>query len=97
MLDHIISQKLRVQVYFVGSHLGHVLDYLNATSAAFMVLHYTPSTLTRNYSLTPLMFPACKDPLFRKDDSDLNCAYAPNRLAKVVWDPVQNEAPALFR
>ena len=94
-MDHIVTQKLKVQIYFVGSKLANVLDYLSDT--AFMVLHYTPSTLTRNYSLSPLMFPACKDPLLRRDDSDLNCAYAPNRLAKVVWSPVQNEAPALFR
>ena len=43
------------------------------------------------------MFPACRDPLLRRDTADTHCVYAPNRLAKVVWAPVQNEAPALFR
>ena len=55
------------------------------------------STVTLRHSLVPVMFPPCRDPLLRRDTADTHCVYAPNRLAKVVWAPVQNEAPALFR
>ena len=97
VLHHIVSQKLRVQVYWVGSHLDQVISLLDTSSVPYLVLHHTPSTLTLRYSMSPVMFPACKDPLLRRDDRDITCVYAPNRLAKVVWSPVQNEAPALFR
>ena len=43
------------------------------------------------------MFPQCRDPLLQRDASDTNCLYTANRLAKVVWGPVQNEAPAFYR
>ena len=49
------------------------------------------------HSLEPLLFPPCMDPLLQRDMQDTNCLYTPNRLAKVVWSPVQNEAPGLFR
>ena len=74
-----------------------VIGHFNATATPFLLLHYTPSTLILKYQLKSVMFPACKDPLLRRDGSDAHRVYAPNRLAKVVWSPVQNEAPSLYR
>ena len=86
-----------MEVYWVDNNLEKVVSYLDQADISMLVLHYPPSTLTTGYSMLPLMFPACNDPLLRRDSSDTNCIYAPNRLAKVVWSPVQNEAPALFK
>ena len=49
----------------------------------YLVLHYTPSLLTLRHALQPVLFPACRDPLLRRDQADLTCAYSANRLAKV--------------
>lgn len=62
-----------------------------------MVLHFSPSTITLKHGLVPIMFPECKDPLLQRDDTDTNCLYTANRMAKVVWGPVQDEAPVLYR
>ena len=86
-----------MQVAWVGDNLESVIGHFTATNTPFLVLHYTPSTLILKYHLRSVMFPACKDPLLRRDGSDAHCVYAPNRLAKVVWSPVQNEAPSLYR
>ena len=43
------------------------------------------------------MFPECKDPLLQRDDKDTNCLFTANRLAKIVWSPVQDEAPVFYR
>ena len=78
-----------------------MVDYLERSVSdsgkSYLVLHYTPSTITMKHSLEPLLFPPCMDPLLQRDMQDTNCLYTPNRLAKVVWSPVQNEAPGLFR
>ena len=82
---------------FVGPDLLHVVDYLEECGASYLVLHQTPSVLTLKHSLIPIMFPECKDPLLHRDDTDTNCLYTPKRLAKVVWGPVRDEAPAFYR
>ena len=101
VFNQILSQKLLIQVAFVGPHLPQVVDYLENSSrtydSSYLILHYSPSTLTFQHCLVPVMFPQCKDPLLQRDDSDTNCLYTANRLAKVVWGPVQNEAPAFYR
>ena len=97
VLKHIVEERLRVQVAWLGDHLDSVIAHFTSTSTPFLLLHYTPSSLILKYRLRPVMFPACKDPLLRRDGSDAHCVYAPNRLAKVVWSPVQNEAPSLYR
>ena len=80
-----------------GERMEEVIVRLEGAGASYLVLSHTPSTLISRHALTPVMFPACRDPLLRRDDTDINCLYAPHRLAKVVWSPVQNEAPALYR
>ena len=97
VLRHILKEGLSVEVYWVGERMEEVMDRLDGAGENYLVLSHTPSTLTSRHALTPLMFPACRDPLLRRDEADINCLYAPHRLAKVVWSPVQNEAPALFR
>ena len=97
VMKHILEERLMVEVAWVGDHLDTVISRLTASHNPFLVLHYSPSTLILRYGLRSVMFPTCKDPLLRRDGSDSHCVYAPNRLAKVVWSPVQNEAPALFR
>ena len=101
VFSQILTQNLLVKVAFVGPHLGHVVDYLekshHTSDRSYLVLHYTPSTITLGNSLAPLLFPPCKDPLLQRDTQDYNCLYTPNRLAKIVWSPVQNEAPEFFR
>lgn len=96
-MKHILDERLKVEVAWVGSNLDRVISHLNASQSSFLLLHYSPSTLILRYGLRSVMFPSCKDPLLRRDGTDSHCVYAPNRLAKVVWSPVQNEAPALYR
>ena len=96
-MKHILDERLKVEVAWVGSNLDRVISHLNASQSSFLLLHYSPSTLILRYGLRSVMFPSCKDPLLRRDGSDAHCVYAPNRLAKVVWSPVQNEAPSLYR
>ena len=90
-----------MKIIFLGPHLQNVVDYLEyskrALNASYILLHHAPSILSLKHSLIPVMFPPCKDPLLQRDNTDSNCMYSPNRLAKVVWGPLQNEAPALFR
>ena len=97
VLKHILEEGLKVQVAWLGDHLDSVIAHFTTAEVPFLLLHYTPSTLILKYQLRSVMFPACKDPLLRRDGSDAHCVYAPNRLAKVVWSPVQNEAPSLYR
>ena len=97
VLKHILEERLKVQVAWLGDNLDSVIAHFTAAKVPFLLLHYTPSTLILKYQLRSVMFPACKDPLLRRDGSDAHCVYAPNRLAKVVWSPVQNEAPSLYR
>jgi len=101
VFNQILSQNLLIKVAFVGPHLPKVVEHLENSSPnmdrSYLVLHYAPSILTIKHSLVPLLFPRCKDPLLQRDDSDTNCLYTANRLAKVVWNPVQNEAPGFFR
>ena len=97
VLKHILEERLRVQVAWLGDNLDAVIAQFTRAKVPFLLLHYTPSTLILKYQLKSVMFPACKDPLLRRDGSDAHCVYAPNRLAKVVWSPVQNEAPSLYR
>ena len=98
LYHQILAENMLVQVAFVGPHLSTLVDILDKVNdRSFLVLHYNPSILTIKHSLVPIIFPDCKDPLLQRDPSDANCLYTPNRLAKVVWDPVQNEAPELFK
>ena len=97
MLKHIIEERLKVEVAWLGDHLDSVIAQFSSSSTPFLLLHYTPSSLILKHQLKSVMFPACKDPLLRRDGTDAHCVYAPNRLAKVVWSPVQNEAPSLYR
>ena len=97
VLRHILEESLQVEVFWVGERMEEVMTRLEGAGASYLVLSHTPSTLISRHTLTPVMFPACRDPLLRRDDTDINCLYAPHRLAKVVWSPVQNEAPALYR
>ena len=97
VLKHIIEERLKVEVAWLGDHLDSVIAQFSSSSTPFLLLHYTPSSLILKHQLKSVMFPACKDPLLRRDGTDAHCVYAPNRLAKVVWSPVQNEAPSLYR
>merc|ERR1719186_1006783 len=101
IFEQIHNQNLLIEVAFVGSHLPQVVSYLDKSSLisdnSYLILHYTPSTLTLQHSLVPVMFPQCRDPLLQRDASDTNCLYTANRLAKVVWNPIQNDAPAFYR
>ena len=65
--------------------MEEVLTKLEEERASYLVLSHAPSTLTSRHALTPVMFPACRDPLLRRDDTDINCLYAPHRLAKVDY------------
>ena len=85
VLRHILEQSLQVEVFWVGERMEEVLTKLEKERASYLVLSHTPSTLTSRHSLTPVMFPACRDPLLRRDDTDINCLYAPHRLAKVDY------------
>ena len=97
VMKQIQEQKLLIKVVFVGPHLHKVVDYLENHAASYLVLGYAPSAITLKHSLVPIMFPQCKDPLLQRDGTDTNCLYTANRLAKVVWNPIQNEAPAFYK
>ena len=101
VFNQILTEKLLIEVAFFGPNLPRVVDYLESSSQpldrSYLVLHYAPSVLTMKHSLVPLMFPPCRDPLLQRDHKDIYCLYTANRLAKVVWNPVQNEAPGFFR
>ena len=84
VLRHILKESLRVEVFWLGERMEEVLTMLEGAGASYLVLSHTPSTLTTRYALAPIMFPACRDPLLRRDDTDINCLYAPHRLAKVI-------------
>ena len=73
LYNQILADNLLVQVAFVGPHLSTVIDILNKVNdRSFLVLHYNPSILTIKYSLVPIIFPDCKDPLLQRDPSDAN-------------------------
>ena len=101
VVQQILQLKLHVQVIPVGSSLSKVVSYLESFNqsdkSSYMVLHYTPSVISLRHSLVPLMFPECRDPLLQRDEMDMNCMYTANRMAKVVWAPVQDEAPNLYK
>ena len=86
VIHHIETKELRVQVYWVGDILEQVVDYLDSASLPFLVLHHTPSTLTLRYSMSPVMFPTCKDPLLRQGylhwDEITNKHYREDTLGK---------------
>ena len=86
-----------VKIVFVGPNLSTAVNYLEKTGSSYLVLSYAPSVLTIQHSLVPLMFGQCKDPLLQRDYGDNNCLYSANRLAKVVWSPIMNEAPRFFK
>ena len=86
-----------VRMVFVGPYLDEVVDYLELSGSSYLVLSFAPSVLTINHSLVPLIFGQCQDPLLQRNIRDRNCLYAANRLAKVVWNPLQNEAPRFYK
>ena len=96
-MKQIQEENLLVKIAFVGPNLSTAVSYLEKTGSSYLVLSYAPSVLTIQHSLVPLMFGQCKDPLLQRDHTDSNCLYAANRLAKVVWSPIMNEAPRFFK
>ena len=100
VMKQIMERKLLIKIALVGPDLPQVVEYLEnskISDTSYLVLHYAPSALTLRHSLVPVIFPQCRDPLLQRDTSDTNCLYTANRLAKVVWNPIQNEAPAFYR
>ena len=96
-MKQIQEGNLLVKIAFVGPRLSTAVDHLEKSGSSYLVLSYAPSVLTIQHSLVPLMFGQCKDPLLQRDHTDSNCLYAANRLAKVVWSPIMNEAPRFFK
>ena len=97
VLKQIQEENLLVKIAFVGPNLSTAVSYLEKTGSFYLVLSYTPSVLTIQHSLVPLMFGQCKDPLLQRDHTDSNCLYSANRLAKGGWSPIMNEAPRFFK
>ena len=97
----ITQNNLLLEIAFVGPHLALVVDYLasyaHKTGTSFIVLHYSPSILARRHNLVPVMVPLCEDPLLQHDRSNPSCFFNVNRLAKVVWMPLQKDAPKLYQ
>ena len=97
----IAKNSLLLKIAFVGPHLTLVVDYLasyaHKTGTSYIVLHYSPSILARRHSLVPVMVPLCEDPLLQHDRSNPSCFFNVNRLAKVVWMPLQKDAPKLYQ
>ena len=85
-----------IRLVFVGSHLSHVLSLLNQKNYPFLVLHPDPSILSVKFSLQPLLAPICPDPLLQRDKSNPACYFAPKKLSKLSWSPIEISAPALF-
>ena len=100
IVQFITANNLLLKIVFVGPNLEKVMDYMasstQVTGNSFVVLHYYPSILASRYKLQPMLVPLCQDPLLQHDRSNPACFFNVNRLAKVVWMPVQKEEPKLF-
>ena len=100
IVQFITTNKLLLKIAFVGPNLDKVVDYLasstHMTDNSYLVLHYYPSILASRHKLQPMLVPLCQDPLLQHDRSNPACFFNVNRLAKVVWMPVQKEAPKLY-
>ena len=55
-----------------------------AAGNSYCVFHYSPSVLVDSLKLTPVLFPACADPLIHRPDNRPECLFSPNRMAKVT-------------
>merc|ERR1719244_461704 len=97
MVEQIKKFKLLVRIVWVGPYLAELVAELEEKNENYLLFHYSPSALVLRHQLVQVMFPACKDPLLQRDNSEPFCFFAANRLAKVVWRQVQDEAPTLFR
>ena len=63
----------------------------------YLVHHFTPSVLELTHNLTSMLFPPCPEPLtITGPTARPECIFAPRRLAKLVWRPLESRAPDLF-
>ena len=100
VVQFITDNNLFLNIAFVGPNLAKVVDYMDASSKlsenSYVVLHYYPSVLASQHKLGPMLVPQCEDPLLQRDKTNPACFFNVNRLAKVVWMPMQKEAPKLY-
>ena len=95
-----MQSNLLVKVAWVGPHLGDIVEDLEQNGDNYLILHYSPSALVKNNNLTPILFPECRNPLSHSDNqvgSDPNCFFTANKMAKIVWRPLEDGAPLLYK